>query len=164
MDCIDIEGILGPLGKLKVVTNETGGVVITRDGHVIVPHCIHGLHGDLTKFIFKQCITSSFARGDGMLALLLVASHVTSALLESVNLHCQPMQSRIRHLRAIEALMRITKFEVTNITTYLVAAGIWRLETDSRRRIHTLCGSMVVPAANVDVCERVISIMVRYLL
>lgn len=157
---LNLESTFGPFGKRKVVTNETGGVVITRDGQSVVPHCLRWVGNDFLKFLCMESVKMSSRSGDGLLTLIMIANYFLGKISESYEVSTFSMPSRIRSLRSIEAIRATAERFKSYIFDHLVLYGIWKQEIPYAERIRMLCSSVVVPSANKEIYNKISFIMV----
>jgi hypothetical protein len=152
----------GPLGRHKIVSNGAGTILITKDGHNVVPTSNEGGRKTFEQIARSCRITASSRRGDGFLT----SEIITRTLLDSTLQGLQELHApkwRIRYLAAAVAIRSVIQSMQHEIQKCFINMRLWHVEQDCSRRMRALCYTMSFPASNAATAEVLDSILVKHL-
>ena len=154
----------GPFSRTKVVTNASGSIILSKDGHSLLPGTI-GSHSVSTRTVIERVLTSSaFRRGDGLLSSILLSRNLI-ALLESKDDYNQDsFADRVRYISALTAVQNTCCRFQSQIVKYFIESGWWIRESSLFLRMRSLCLSTALPASSAGVAKSIWEILVSQLI
>lgn len=156
---MDLRSSFGPLGWRKIISNQGGSVIITKDGQLIASSIDTTADSTVLPFLWRNLIVAAESCGDGIITNSILVLGALKGI-EVCLLTDYAAKDRIRTLRVIEALLWVAnQYEVT-IRKALVKANIWTDVSDAKSRLVDIVRSVTVPSSNAAVAQDVIAILV----
>jgi len=157
---MSLSSSFGPLGWRKIVSNEGGSTIITKDGQLIASSMDCNADGALVSLLWKDVILAAEKSGDGVITnsmmVVYAVNYMDGRLSASFG-----SRIRIRLLRVVEALHWVTCQHEATIRSALIDINVWATIVDIESRVVGLVQSIAVPSSNSGVATDVADILVR---
>lgn len=155
---MDLSSSFGPLGWRKIISNQGGSVIITKDGQLIAPS-IETTDDAFSSLLRRNLITAAENSGDGVITNFILVLYAVKCIEVRLS-ESFGARIRIRLLRVAEALLWLVNHHESIIRTTFVKANIWAELKDIKLRVTGLVRSVVVPSSNIGVAADVENILV----
>jgi len=157
---MDLSSSFGPLGTRKIISNDSGSVIITKDGQIIANSVVFASGSPFLELIRKDLVAGAEKSGDGVIVASMLVLHALKSIDERL-VASYNSRARIRLLRVSEVLWSVVSEHQTGIVAALVGAGLWTRVSDRKDRIVNIVRSVVTPSSNSSVAADVVDILVR---
>jgi len=175
---LSIDSTFGPLGKCKVVDNEVGSILITKDSHLLLPLFLASAlsnsnsSGQLISdgntvlyHLYSELIKTCSHMGDGLHANMIITNSFVSGVLRSlVSTPFFRTQRRIRLLHSVEAIQHVFEEYGNEITTYMISCNAWHREDSISKWFQNICSQIALPSSNAMMTNSVLRMMVLCIL
>lgn len=156
---MDLSSSFGPLGWRKIISNQVGSVIITKDGQLIAPGVGNISDDAFSSLLRRNLITAAENSGDGVITNFILVLYAVKCIEVRLS-ESFGARIRIRLLRVAEALLWLVNHHESMIHTTFVKANIWAELKDIKLRVTGLVRSVVVPSSNSGVAADVADILV----
>ncbi len=157
---MSLSSSFGPLGWRKIVSNQGGSTIITKDGQLIASSMDCSADGAIVSLLRKDVILAAEKSGDGVIASSMMVLYAVNNI--DIRLSARfDSRIRIRLLRVVEALIWVTSQHEATIRSALIERSIWDTIADNESRVVGLVQSIVAPSSNSGVATDVAEILVR---
>ena len=156
---MSLSSSFGPLGWRKIISNQGGSTIITKDGQLIASSMDYSADGAFLSLLWKDLILAAERSGDGVITnsvlVLSAIKHMDDRLEEGF-----AARMRIRLLCVLEALQWIIGQHEATIRAAFVDRYVWVTVANLKPRLVGLVRSVVVPSSNGGVATDVVEILV----
>lgn len=156
---MDLYSSFGPLGRRKIISNDSGSIVITKDGQLIASSIGFPSESPFPKLIMKDLVAGAESSGDGVITASMLVFYTLKCIDERLAASYNS-RARTRLLRVSEVLWSVMSQHQTRIVAAMEEAGLWIRAGDKTNKIANIIRNIVTPSSNSSVAADVVDILV----